>query len=300
MLGLTSDCLVKLNGKYSIVTDIEKTYVQGHRIPIDEKLADILAVLIQHSKKKSNQDNNPEGLIFVRYRSARKGRPFNQHWLLRQLNELAMKKNITDENGNVFHFKTHQFRHTYAVKLLNGGADILTVQELLAHASPEMTLRYAKLLDDTKRKAFETVITQGVFSFDLNGNVQEIKVGEDIPAEILNALWQDHKLNAMDNPYGTCHARLKGECPHMEVPPCLTCNGGSPCKDLAIGFSELDVQKYELHIKTTSKTIEAAKQHGREDMAEKNEKNLLRYQGILTNLQEGNIIFGNRLKSKRD
>lgn len=107
MLGLTSDCLAKLNGKYSIITDIEKTYVQGHRIPIDEKLADILAVLIQHSKEKSNQDNNPEGLIFVRYRGARKGRPFNQHWLLRQLNELAMKKNITDENGNVFHFKTH-------------------------------------------------------------------------------------------------------------------------------------------------------------------------------------------------
>ncbi len=40
--------------------------------------------------------------------------------------------------------------------MLNGGADVLTVQELLAHASPEMTLRYAKLLDDTKRKAFES------------------------------------------------------------------------------------------------------------------------------------------------
>jgi hypothetical protein len=210
-----------------------------------------------------------------------------------------MKKNITDEDGNVFHFKTHQFRHTYAVKMLNGGADILTVQELLAHASPEMTLRYAKLLDDTKRKVFETVITQGVFSFDLNGDVQEIKVGEDFPAEILHALWQDHKLNAMDNPYGTCHARLKGECPHMEAPPCLTCNGGSPCKDLAIGFSELDVEKYELHIKTTSKAIEVSKQHGREDMAEKHEKNLLRYRGILTNLQEGNIIFGRQDRVKR-
>jgi hypothetical protein len=57
----------------------------------------------------------------------------------------------------------------------------LTVQELLAHASPEMTLRYAKLLDDTKRKAFESVINKGVFSFDLNGEVQEVKAGEDIP-----------------------------------------------------------------------------------------------------------------------
>ena len=69
-----------------------------------------------------------------------------------KLNELAIQKNITDEMGNLFHFKSHQFRHTYAVKMLNGGADILTVQELLAHASPEMTMRYARLLDDTKRK----------------------------------------------------------------------------------------------------------------------------------------------------
>lgn len=299
VLGLTLDCLVKLNGKYSIVTDIEKTYVQGHRIPIDEELADILAVLIQQSKEQSNHDNNPEGFIFIRYRGTRKGQPFSQHWVRAKLNELAIKKNITDENGNVFYFKTHQFRHTYAVKMLNGGADILTVQELLAHASPEMTLRYAKLLDDTKRKAFEAVINQGVFSFDLNGDVQEIKAGEDIPEEILQALWQDHKLNAMDNPYGTCHARLKGDCPHMEAPPCLTCNGGSPCKDLAIGFSELDVQKYELHIKTTSRAIEIAKQRGREDMAEKHEKNLLRYHGILNNLQEGNIIFGRQDRIKR-
>jgi len=299
VLGLTSDCLQQINGKYSIVTDIEKTYVQGHRIPIDEQLANILAVLIRQSKEKSNQDNNPEGFIFIRYRGSRKGKPFSQGWVQEQLNTLTIQKNITDENGKLFHFKLHQFRHTYAVKMLNGGADILTVQELLAHASPEMTLRYAKLLDDTKRKAFEAVINQGVFSFDLNGEVQEIKVGEEIPTDILDALWQDHKLNAMDNPYGTCHARINGNCPHMEEPPCLTCNGGSPCKDLAIGFSELDVHKYELLIKTTSKTIDVLKKHGREDIAEKNEKNLQRYIDILNTIQEGNVIFGRQNRVKR-
>lgn len=212
---------------------------------------------------------------------------------------MAKVKNIVDEDEDIFHFKSHQFRHTYAVKMLNGGADILTVQELLAHASPEMTLRYAKLLDETKRKAFESVINQGVFSFDLNGNMREIKTGEDIPEDILQALWQDHKLNAMDNPYGTCHARLKGNCPHMEAPPCLTCNGGSPCKDLAIGFSEYDIQKYELHIKTTSKSIEIAKQYDRNDVAEKQKRNLQRYQGILNNIREGNYIFGRQDRVKK-
>ncbi|MFO1441682.1 tyrosine-type recombinase/integrase [Bacillus sp. Bva_UNVM-123] len=301
VLGLTSDCLVKLNGQYSIETDIEKTYVKGHRIPIDDELAGILAVLIEKSKKHSNQDNNPEGYIFVRYRGQRKGKPFDQDFIRVELNVLAMKKNITDESGILFHFKTHQFRHTYGVKMLNGGADILTVQELLAHASPEMTLRYARLLDDTKRKAFESVIRQGVFTFNLNGEVQEIRADEDIPTDILDALWQDHKLNAMDNPYGTCHARLNGSCPYMEAPPCLTCGDNqTPCKDLAVGFSELDKEKYELHIKTTIKAIEIAKQRGRKDIAEKNERNLQRYQNILNTLQGGNIIFGRQARIKRN
>ena len=137
-----------------------------------------------------------------------------------------------------------------------------------------------------------------MFSFNLNGEVKEIQIGEDIPL-ISCKPFANHKLNAMDNPYGTCHARLKGKCPHMEAPPCLTCNGGKPCKDLAIGFSEYDVQKYELHVNTTLKAIEIAKQRGREDMAVKQERNLHRYQGILRNIREGNVIFGRQERINR-
>lgn len=109
VLGLTQYCLVKLNGKYYIETDIEKTYVEGHRIPIDEQLADILAVLIYQSTQNSNDDNNPEKYIFVRYRGSRKGKPFYQKWVQDRLNELAREKQITDEIGQLFHFKSHLF-----------------------------------------------------------------------------------------------------------------------------------------------------------------------------------------------
>lgn len=92
VLGLTTNCLVQLNGHYSIETDIEKTYVKGHRIPIDEELAKIIAVLIAKSKENSNQDNNPEGYIFIRYRGQRKGKPFTQAFVREQLNILAIQK----------------------------------------------------------------------------------------------------------------------------------------------------------------------------------------------------------------
>ena len=136
VLGLNQDCLVKLNNKFWVETDIEKTYVEGHRIPIDDELANMLAVLINNAKKYSNEDSNPENYIFVRYKGSRKGKPYSQSWVQDKLNILAVDCNITDELGKRYHFKNHSFRHTYAIKMLNGGADILTVQELLAHASP--------------------------------------------------------------------------------------------------------------------------------------------------------------------
>jgi integrase len=298
-LGLTQDCLMKLNGKYSLVTDIEKTYVKGHRIPIDEELANLIAVLIDQSIKLSNNENNPNKYIFVRYSGKRKGSPFLSAWAQKTLNEFAITKNITDESGGVFHFKNHQFRHTYAVKMLNGGADILTVQELLAHASPEMTMRYARLLDDTKRKAFEEVVKKGVFSFDLNGEIHQVSETKDIPEDILDMMWKDEKLNALDNPYGTCRARVNGNCPLAAEPPCLTANDGKPCFDLAVGMTSFDIKKYELHIESTTKLIEASKEYGRQDMVEANEKNLERYKNIYETIKNGNVIFGRFERMKR-
>ncbi len=107
--------------------------------------------------------------------------------------------------------------------MLNGGADILTVQELLAHASPEMTMRYAKLLDDTKRKVFDNAVKQGVFSFDESAKLKEENSGE-IPSDIIDMLYTNHKLNALDTPYGTCMQRKNGKCSYTKQPPCLTCN----------------------------------------------------------------------------
>ncbi len=68
VLGLKQDCLVKLNNKFWVETDIEKTYVEGHRIPIDDELANMLAIL-----------------IFVRYKGSRKGKPYNQEWVQKNL-----------------------------------------------------------------------------------------------------------------------------------------------------------------------------------------------------------------------
>ena len=161
-----------------------------------------------------------------------------------------------------------------------------------------MTLKYAKLLDDTKRKLFDNAVKQGIFSFDESDKLKEENNGE-IPDDIIEMLYTNHKLNAIDTPYGTCMQRTKGKCNFAKQPPCLTSNNGSPCKDLCVGAFEGDIIKYDILINSTKNMIENAKIYNRTEMINENEELLKLYEDIHSKISQGNMIYSRLDKLKK-
>ncbi|BAH06663.1 tyrosine-type recombinase/integrase [Clostridium kluyveri] len=281
ILNLRYDnCLDHTPQGWYICGDIKKTQVLNHRVPITDEVAAVVKSVIQITIPKSNEFNNPNKLLFVRLRGKRAGNPPEARCVSDYLNRLAIEKNIIDDDGNIFHFKNHAFRHTKAIELINNGMSLLHVQKWMAHASPEMTLTYAKILDTTMRKSWEEVTKQGLFRIDDAGKLKKIDISDIENEDIIEWEYIRHNLDAVRMPLGYCIKPKKQEC-HTQLNPCLICRNLCTTPDF--------IPQFELEIQETKAVIERGKAQNRSVWIEKNQALLERYETILELLKQGKI-----------
>jgi integrase len=242
------NCLISTNNGYYLQGDIPKTDVKQHRIPIEKEIARVLQSMIKQPKDITTNDNNPEGYLFVRIKGKRKGKPFTSHSIQHVLNLWAKKYNIIDLDGNVYHFGNHAFRHTKAVELINLGMNLTHIMKWFAHASPEMTLLYAKIADDTIRKEWEKAQEnkKQLLRVDLgNAKISEMDLDEDI----IHWEYIQSNIEAVRVPLGYCLASKKEGCPYV-ITPCLTCPNFCTTPENLPDF-EREIKKVEEHIEIT-------------------------------------------------
>ena len=278
VLNLRYDnCLSKTKNGYFLSGDIQKTQVLEHKIPISDEIVAIVKDCIESTK--SNKYNKDK-YLFCSKDGKRKGLPYSSENIQDSLNRFAKNYNITDIDGNIFRFKTHAFRHTKAVELINNGMNLLHVQKWLAHLTPVMTLHYAKILDNTMRKSWEEATKDGMFKLDGTGKALKVELSDISDEDIIEWEWIKHNLDAVRMPLGYCMKPNKMECA-TQLNPCLTCRSLCTTPEF--------IPAFEQEIYQTKEIINKGKSQNRTFWVEKNELLLNKLESVLSVLKGGKI-----------
>ena len=197
------------------------------------------------------------------------------------LKNLAKKKNICDNSGKAWNFQNHEFRHTVGTRMINNGVPQHIVQRFLGHESPEMTMHYAHIYDQTLKKEIAKYHNNRVVN--ITGEIIESSDLELDNNLDLHLLKKKVLTQALSN--GSCARPIVlGDCPHANA--CLTCG------DFRTTIEFLEQHKIQLE--ETERIIKKAKEKGWERQEEMNKKVANNLKNIINSLEfeEKNIVSG--------
>ncbi len=107
------------------------------------KCSDLLDDYISKSRSKLYSEYSGDYLLL-----SKKGRQINQREIRTIIDDVVSKA------GLKIHISPHVLRHTFATDLLNNGADLRSVQELLGHESLSTTTIYTHITNERLRNVY--------------------------------------------------------------------------------------------------------------------------------------------------
>lgn len=162
------------------------------------------------------------------------------------LNRLAKKYDICDKHGDIWHFKSHQFRKTITTIMSNAGVRDLIIQKYLRHRSPNMQRYYKHILKQVLGEEYEELMQDKKY-VDITGKVS-LHQPKNPVTEFLR-----RKLYQITTQYGECHR------PTLKS-PCQTVNACWRCEHWRTSTEDLDY--LEADLERIEKELEIAKSKG--------------------------------------
>lgn len=181
-------------------------------VPIDEELqADIRA---QQQRVANRWPQAHRHLFPAPTRNAHGQRPLTYYSYRTMLNRWLADCEIRDEHGEPARLTPHQWRHTFACRLINRDVPQEVVRVLLDHESMAMTAHYARITDQTVRRRWEQAT-----KVNINGE----RVSLDPEGPLAQAQWAKTRYGMATQtlPHGYCGLPVQKSCPHANA--CLTC-----------------------------------------------------------------------------
>lgn len=200
-----------LEGDYFLEYYQSKTD-QYSRIPIKKEVAEIIleqeeVVLLKFKSTK---------YIFTRDGD----RPIGQESFSYHINRLAFQRDIRDDDGKLYRFKSHHFRHTVATKYVNKGMNPNMIRIMLGHSQMKSIMSYIELRDSTVIQAMEDVLKE-----------QDIIIGN------LSSDFNVDPIEEIDLIHGKCTKPNNGRsCEHISK--CYECSMFYFCNDNIEDFKE--------------------------------------------------------------
>lgn len=103
--------------------------------------------LLKYIDRIRHPSNFKDPALFIGFASGRRLTKKILNLIVREYSQMSgIKKNITP----------HSFRHSFATHMLQNGANIRHIQELLGHASPETTQIYTKIMIKDLKRVFKS------------------------------------------------------------------------------------------------------------------------------------------------